>query len=226
MSSKNLLIMGGETLLGRKLIDLYLESAWKVIVPVPGEREKLQNPAKARENLIQIPWNPSSLISAKMIFREGQKKFGLPHTAILVNPEPVEDSGSRLEDAAAMEQSLNNYIHGPLYLLREILEAFTKRGSGTLGFAESHNALTAASPLQSMISGAFHGLAEGILLDDSSGLHCTGFTSTLTEMEVYAQFIKGYLDSTDPKTRGQWLRFSDKKALFQSLPTVKRKEVR
>ncbi len=224
--AKTLVILGGETLLGRRLIELYLDSAWKVIVPVPGEKESLQGPAKARENLIQIPWNPSSLISAKMVFREGQKKFGLPDLAIIVNPEPAEETSAHLEDTAAMEQCLNSNIHGNLYLLKEIQDAFTRRGSGAMGFAETHSALTATAPLHTLISGAFHGLAEGILLEGPAGLLRTAFTSTLTEIEVYAQFIKGHLDSGDPKINGQWLRFSEKKTLFQTLPLVKRKEER
>ncbi len=223
--TNTLIILGGETSLGKELIKLYLDNAWKVVVPLPEDRENLRSSGKARENLVQIPWNPCSLISAKIAFREGQKKWGFPGTAIIINPEPAEDSGSRLENTAVMEQSLNTSIHGRLYILREILESFRKQDRGILGFAETRNALTASAPVQTLISGAFHGLAEGILLEGVSRIHAAAFTTTLTETKVYAQFIKGYLDAPDPRTKGQWLRFSEKKGLFQSLPLVKRKDL-
>jgi hypothetical protein len=219
--NKAVLIIGSETLLGRKLIEVYLNSGWKVIAPIMTSQETMKESKK--KNLLVIPWNRSSLISTKTVFREAVRVFGDLNKAIIVNPEPT--SAPALEDTETevMDEILNTYIHGTLYLIREILNFFNSREAGTLAFAETEKGLTPTTVLPAIISAAFHNTAEGILLSKFEGLKRCGFTSRLTEMEDYAQFIKRILESEDPKINGEWLQYSEKKNIFQSLPILKRK---
>ncbi|QEN09101.1 SDR family NAD(P)-dependent oxidoreductase [Oceanispirochaeta crateris] len=219
--NKTVLIIGSETLLGRKLIEVYLNSGCKVIAPVMTSQETMKESEK--KNLLVIPWNRGSLVSAKTVYRESIRVFGTLDQAIIVNPELSSTPAFEDIDTEVMDELLNIYIHGTLYLIREILNYFKSKESGTLVFAETEKGLSPTAVLPSLISGSFHNTVEGLLLTDLEGLKSCAFTSRLTEMEDYAQFIRGILESDDPKINGEWLLFSEKKNLFQSLPILKRK---
>lgn len=219
--SKTVLIIGSETLLGRKLIEVYLNSAYKVIAPVMTTQETLKSSGKT--NLLVIPWNRTSLISAKTIMREVIRNFSSLDFAIVVNPEINESSVLEDIETEMLDDALYSYTHGTLYLIKEILDSFKKQEKGILAFAETEKSLSTESILPSIIQGGFHNMCESLLLSVPPGSIRCGFTSRLTEMEDYAQFIKGILESGEPKINGEWLQFSEKKALFQSLPIIKRK---
>lgn len=218
---KTVLIIGSETLLGRKLIELYLNSGCRVVAPVMTEQEKLKESEK--KNLQVIPWNRSSLVSAKTVFREALRVHEKLDQTIVVNPEL--NDGSALEDAdyERMDDLLGTYLHGNLYLIKEVLGCYDRQDAGLLAFAETPKGQNSPSLLPSIVGSAFHSMAESILCGESFQGLCCGFTSRLTEMEDYAQFIKGFLDAGDSRINGEWLLFSEKKNLFQSLPILKRK---
>ncbi len=218
---KTVLIIGSETLLGRKLIELYLGSGCRVIAPVMTEQEKLKESEK--KNLLVIPWNRNSLISAKTVFREILRVYGSLDQTIAVNPEL--NDGSTLEDTdyERMDELLGSYLHGSLYLIKEVLDFYDRQDAGDLAFAETPKGQGASTVIPSVIGGGFHNMAESLLQSESFQGLCTGFTSRLTEMEDYAQFIKGFLDDRDSRINGEWLLFSEKKKMFQSLPLLKRK---
>ncbi len=220
--SKTVLIIGSETLLGRKLIEIYLNSAYKVIAPVMTSRETLKGSERA--NLLVVPWNRSSLVSAKTVMREVMRNFSSLDNTIVVNPELNETASLIDLETEQVDQTIYNYCNGTLYLIKEILDCYNSQGRGTIAFAETEKGLGKENFLPSLIRGAFHNMAEALLLSGSDGetLRC-GFTSRLTEMEDYAQFIKGILENEGDKIRGEWLLYSDRKNLFQSLPIIKRK---
>jgi len=219
--SKTILIIGSETLLGRKLIEVYLNSAYKVIAPVMTTQETLKSSEKP--NLLVIPWNRSSLVSAKTVMREVYRKFSNLDEAIIVNPELNDTSLLEECDTEKIDEALYTFTHGTLYLIKEILECFRRQEKGILAFAETDKGLGTDSFIPSLIRGSFHNMAESLLLSKNGESIRCGFTSRLTEMEDYAQFIRGILESGDSKINGEWLLFSEKKALFQSLPIIKRK---
>jgi len=219
--SRTVLIAGSETLLGRKLIEIYLNGGCKVIAPVMTSLETMKESEK--KNLLVIPWNRASLVSAKTVFRESVRVFGTIDTAVIVNPEITSPPQLEEGETEKIDDLFNMYIHGTLYLIKEILQYFRSRDSGTLAFAETEKGLSQTAVLSSMIIGCFHNMAEGLLLSGLDEIKLTGFTSRLTEMEDYAQFIKGIIDSGDSRINGEWLQYSERKNLFQSLPILKRK---
>ncbi|MDC7231607.1 MAG: hypothetical protein PQJ58_00120 [Spirochaetales bacterium] len=219
--SKTVLIIGSETLLGRKLIEIYLNSGYKVIAPVMTTQETLKTSEKT--NLMVIPWNRSSLVSAKTVIREVMRNVNTLDKAVVVNPESAETAVLEDLETEFLDEALYSFTHGTLYLIKEILDFFRTQEAGLMAFAETEKALSSESLVPSILRGAFHNMAEAVILAGNGESVRCGFTSRLTEMEDYAQFIKGILESEDPKINGEWLQFSEKKTIFQSLPIIKRK---
>ncbi len=215
---KTLLLMGSETLLGRKIIEQYLSNNYQVIVTIPTSKEEVQESTKP--NLKVIPWNRPSLVSAKAVIREIHRTYQSLDMAIFVNPEVPESRPLGEMNFDAIEEVLGTHIHGIVYLIKEVLALQT--GPGVLSFAKTVKGQTPSSPISALISQGFHGLADQILLTKPQGKLYCGFSSPLTEMGEYAQFIFETLGTLNPKAHGEWLLHSERRGLFRSLPIIKR----
>ena len=218
---KVILIIGSETLLGRKLIELSLNRNYAVIAPVMTSQEKLKESSK--KSLQIIPWNRSSLISAKTVVREALRSFGKIDSVLFVHPETKISDPLQDTDIETLEENLNSLVHGSIYLLKELLDYFIREDKGSLAFAETAHNLQNNSPLNSLISGGFHAFSDSILQSVLPGIYKCGFVTQVSEMEDYAGFILNILSSSDPRADGEWLKFTEKKGIFSTLPIVKRK---
>ena len=207
--------------MGRKLIELSLNQGYKVIAPVMTSQEKLKESSK--KTLRIIPWNRPSLISSKTVLREAVRSFGRIDTALFVHPETKINDSLPDTSVEAVEETLNSLLHGSIYLIKELLEYFQKEEKGSLGFAEAEKDPFATSPLQNLIRCGFQGFSDSILLSTLPGIYKCGFTTRVTEMEVFGDFILRILKDADPRANGEWLKFTEKKGIFQTLPIMKRK---
>ena len=219
--NKVVLIAGSETLLGRKLMESTLEAGDSVIAPVMTDQESLKG--SKRESLFITPWNRSSWVSAKTVLREGLRQFSTIDQAYFISPEyryPKSFEQIKSED---IDKNVNLYLNGTTYLLLEVLDYFRKQDKGSLSFIETPKSQEFTHPLDGLVSGGFHNFAEGVLLSENSSIFRVGFCTDSAEMVDYATFIRDIVNNADAKAQGEWLKFSDKKALFQSLPIIKRK---
>ena len=218
--NETILIIGSETLLGRKLVELYLDNSYRVIAPAMASREDLK--ATEDKNLLVTPWNRESIISSKTVIREAVRNFKTIEETIVVNPELAESQILEDTDTETLDTVLNLYIRGTLYLVKEVVGCYRKQKRGVLAFAETEKGLHPPFMLPALVRGAFHGMAESLLYSREEDILRCAFTSRLTEMEDYARFIKKILESGNPRIKGKWLRFSEKKNLFQTLPIIKK----
>ncbi len=218
---KIVLIIGSETLLGRKLIELSLNKGNRVIAPVMTSQDKLKE--SSNRNLRVIPWNRGSLISSKTVIREAVRSFGRIDTVLVVHPEPKIPSSLSESSIESMDEAINTFIHGSLYLIKELVDYFVSEEKGTLAFAEPDRDSEGIFPVSNLIRGGFHAFADAVLLSRMPGIYKCGFLTQITEMDDFGDFILNVLDNSDPRANGEWLKFSEKKGIFQSLPIIKRK---
>ena len=218
---KIVLIVGSETLLGRKLIELSLNKGYRVIAPVMTSQEKLKE--SSNKNLRVIPWNRGSLISSKTVLREAVRSFGRIDTVLIVHPESKVGSSLSETNVETIDEALNTFIHGSIYLVKELMDYFITEEKGTLAFAEPERETDSNSPVNNLIKGGFHALSDAILLSRIPGIYKCGFSTQVTEMDDFGDFILNILENADPRANGEWLKFSEKKGIFQTLPIIKRK---
>jgi len=218
---KVILIIASETLLGRKLIELSLNRGYKVIDPVMTSQEKLKESSKKALRI--IPWNRSSIISSKTVVRESLRSFGKISSVLFVHPDVKINDNLQDTSIETIEETLNTMLQGSIYLLKELLEYFIREEKGSFAFAETEKTQPFVSPVSSLISGGFHSFSDSVLQSILPGIYKCGFTTKITEMDEYAEFILNILSSSDARADGEWLKFTEKKGIFQSLPIVKRK---
>ncbi len=217
---KVILIAGSETLLGRKMIEKNLAAGNSVIAPVESKSEDNNTPRK--NNLLVVPWNKSSIISARTVIREGLRVFKEIDEAVLVYSD--NKTNSQLNDLSTSEidEAINSSINGTVYLTKELLKIFSASKSATLAFAVVNKLQTVNNPLEQGLSGFYKSFADSIIISDNKIYKCA-FTTSISEMDSYASFICRILQEKPQKADRQWLNYSERKNLFSSLPIIPRK---
>lgn len=216
---KVVLITGSESLLGRKLVEKSLNRGLKVVAPVGSNSGSGTD--SGREDLLVIPWNRSSVFSAKTVVREAERQFGKLDMALFLSPHSTELSYLMELSVSDLDNHLDNTIRGPVYLVKETLSAMQKKDGGQLCFT-----MTGSKSMQALQKGSFgffRSFADSLILESDPKMQMCGFLSDSNDMENYADFILELLSQDiPPKALGQWLKHSERKNLFSALPIEKR----
>jgi hypothetical protein len=218
---KVILITGSETLLGRKLIEKNLKAVNKVVAPVQSKDDNTNENQK--NNLLVVPWNKSSVISTRTVIREGIRVFQKIDEAILVYSENKTNDQLLDFSTSEIDESITSSINGTVYLTRELLRINNTHAEGCLSFAVVNKNQNVANPIEKGFSGFFKSFADSVILNDSKLYKCA-FTTFVSEMDSYAEFICQVLQERPVKADRQWLSYAEKKNLFSSLPILPRKQ--
>lgn len=218
---KVILITGSETLLGRKLIEKNLKEGNKVIAPVQSKDENTKDPQK--NNLLVIPWNKSSVISTRTVVREGIRVFQKIDEAILVYSENKTNDQLLDFSTSEIDEAVSSAINGTVYLTRELFRINSSNETGCLSFAVVNKNQNIENPLNTGFSGFFKSFADSVIQSNNKLYKCA-FTTSVSEMDSYAQFICSVLNERPQKAEQQWLNFTEKKNLFSALPILTRKQ--
>lgn len=216
--AKVVLITGSETSLGRKLVDKELGRGNRVVAPVASKSSNTAD--NSREDLLVLPWNRSSVFSTKTVIREAQRQFGKLDRAILLSPAGAEATYFMEMSVNEVDEVIDQSIRGNAYITRELSQVIQETGSMTLGFVLQSG--KNSSPLYNGSKGFFRNFADTLMLELSPGTDLCGFITESPDLEGFADFILQYLEDLPEKARGNWLKHSDKKSLFTSLPIEKR----
>ena len=215
------LIAGSETLLGRKLVEKELGRGNRVVAPVNSKKETAGSET-SRENLMVIPWNRSSLFSAKTLVRESLRKWGAIDRALII--DPILSGGVPFSELTINEidDLVDREIKGYLYLTRELINYFDRTQKSLLSFIRNKKMPLEGNAPEKACSSFFKAFADNLIAEKSESTFKLGFINGTTNVDTCADFIIDICDNRPEKSRGEWLRATDKRSLFSSLPIEKR----
>jgi len=199
---------------------------------IPGEGDSESTPAErgeepwleeelralregAVEALAVEEWNRSSPISAKSMFLKALNRFdtvdevlllGDPHLAL----PPLDEVSYEM-----IERTVDCWVKGNLFLLKNVLSRYLKTGAGTLALVNTrfHEE---PSPLEEAIQRSFMGITRSLLTAyGDRGINVVAFESTDDHVMDFAGYIYKSLTDRSSRSSGRWLRY--KKGLFGGL---------
>jgi NAD(P)-dependent dehydrogenase (short-subunit alcohol dehydrogenase family) len=218
--SKVVLIAGSETLLGRKIVEKELNLGNRVVAPVSSSGESSTGES-SRENLLVIPWNKSSLFSAKTIIQETVRRWGYLDRAYIIGGVNQERAPFADLSLADLDKVVDREIKGLLYLTNQLMNLLSKKPSSSLFFIRRvFNG--SGNGIDRGCSGFFKELSDGIMEERQENITVAGFISSTTNAEAAAESILEYAADLPDKARGEWLRISEKRNRFSPLPIEKR----
>ncbi|MBI9096857.1 MAG: hypothetical protein JEY91_00195 [Spirochaetaceae bacterium] len=218
---KVILITDSETLLGRKLIEKNLSAGNKVIAPVQSKDLNSSEPQK--NNLLVVPWNKSSIISTRTVIREGIRVFQKIDEAILVYSENKTNDQLMDFSTSEIDEAIESSINGTVYLTRELMKILVTQLNSAISYVIVQKNQNQENPIEKGFLGFFTSFADATILGNNDIYKCS-FTTSVSEMDSYADFICNILDERPPKADRQWLKHGEKKNLFSSLPILPRKQ--
>lgn len=208
------LVSGGETNIGRKLIEKLLEQGSRVVAPIAGE--STETPDSGTENLSVFMWNRASWFSTKAIIRETLRLFRQINSAWILH-SPIQNLpplGSC--NPSDIDDVLEQNIKGFLALTREIIPSL-RETNGFLGMVVPGNPDEQTYPLDAMTEGAFAGFAESFIRDTGSSIWSCGMQTSSSDFDGFIAAMLKLQEEKPLQLRGRWYRHTDKQRLIKNM---------
>lgn len=130
--SRVALITDIDTTLGNELVRLYLEEGNRVLATTNTEASLTSLVDVAGDSLTVVRWNRRSPVSARNMLLKTLATYQKLDDLLLLGP-PDTNSVSLLQvDLAEIEEEIDTWIKGSLFLIREGLTHFEKRRMGVM----------------------------------------------------------------------------------------------
>jgi hypothetical protein len=211
----------GDTPLGGRLADLLLARGASVVTTVSrgaGDQGPVTSGPNARR--LVVPWNRRSAISTRTLLLEATTAFDSVDEALILEPScPVT---AALPDISStdIERAFDD-AKGPVFLAREVLAHFLKKGSGVLCMVGMG---PASGPVESALQECFRGMCSALFAAQGmKGIMVNGFQSGAADVEGYAAFIDRTMEEKARKISGRWFTWPARGSLFPGVRPSSRK---
>lgn len=215
--SRIVLITDIDTPLGFDLSKTFLEQGNTVIGTVTALGKESNFKALSSSSFTLRRWQRSSPLSTKNLLLSIINDFNKLDEALLLQPPSLPAKLLHEVTTAEIEQGVDFWIKGNLFLLKEILDIFSKGNGGVLALINysPKDSTGILPPLESTLRGGFQALAKSLFSSYSrEDLYINGFESNTAQSGDFAHFIQQTLHERGRRVRGRWFRFQAKSGLL------------
>jgi hypothetical protein len=137
---------------------------------------------------------------------------GIDEAVVVHSPDGKREPLHELQ-SAGVEHAVDGSVKGPLFLLRELLGHFQKRGAGALDLVMYQPDGDVTAPLDACTAGGFQGVANGLFTYyRNEPITLRGFTCAEQQPAEFAAYVLGLM--VEEKGAGKWNRFSSRGRIF------------
>ena len=197
-----------DTSLGNELVRLYLEAGDRVFATSTGQEALSSFNEVAGESLKVSQWNRRSPVSARNMLLKAVNGFDAVDELILLGPPESQSTPLLQVGLGEIEDEIDTWLKGSLFLVREFLAYFYRRKSGSVALVAQAGGADASSLEESVRSG-FRGLSRSLLREYGSTpetLTVNGFESPGSDPESYAAFVRRHMEEKARGASGRWFR--------------------
>lgn len=179
----------------------------------------------AGEEAPQSSWNPRSPISTGALITEAQRTLRRIDEALLIFDVPGLRQPFRELSARAIETSVDDFLKGPLFLLREMINTLLRQGSGCLHIILTSAPASEEHPMDAALRRALIGFTESFFaLRRNDGLILHGFQAVDMEAREYSEAIVSAVIGRQKNYHGRWHRLGSSPGILSSLSFGGRKK--
>ncbi|MCK5152946.1 MAG: SDR family NAD(P)-dependent oxidoreductase [Spirochaetales bacterium] len=217
---RKILITGLDSNLKTKLVELFLANNSIVAVSVDSKNKKQ---SQKNNNLIEIPWNSRSPLSAKNIILDCQNKLDGFDEALTIfssehNNKPIHEISS-----SDIEDNIDTSLKGNIFILKEIILYFQNKGTGNISLIHNINQNEILAPLYALSSGGLSALTKSLFASyQNEQLAINSFSSQSFEFEEYADYIFKNISERGKSVHGKLYKFQDR-GMLKSFTIQKKK---
>lgn len=202
-----ILITGLDSNLKTKLVELFLGNNSIVAVSTNYPVKK----TKSNNNLIEIPWNSRSPLSAKNMVLDCQNKLNGFDEALTIlsseqNNKPIHEISS-----SHIENSIDTNLKGNIFALKEIILYFQNKGTGNISLINNINQNEIPAPLYALELGALSAFTKSLFASyQNEQLTINSFSSHSFEIDEYADYIFKTISDRGKPVHGKMFKFQDR----------------
>ncbi len=210
-----MLITGRETPLGAALIEGAIAAEHSVVATSDGAPRKRPRRGKEREEketgerLLLVPWTRQSALSARNVVLRGLSTFDSIDEAVIVHSATRESRPLHELTVATIQQGVDVLIKSELFLIREVLHYFMRKGGGVLSLVLNTEGDEALSTMDSAAAASFAAIIKTVMNTyQNEPVTINGFETASADSGEYASFILSSL--AEGSTAGRLYRFGDR----------------
>ena len=207
---KRLLIAGRNSKLIDELVREARAAGYEVTATLD---EQAEDRTDYEGQLRWVRWRRRSPLSARtVVLQAAGVDPGFDEALVIHSPDAAREPLHELQ-SAVLEQAVDGSMKGPLFMLRELITHFQKRGGGSIGLVLYQPDGEVTSPLDACTAGGFQGVAGGLFTYyRNEPITLRGFSATEAQPAEFATYIIGILG--EGKGEGKWNRFSARGGIF------------
>ena len=153
-------------------------------------------------------------MSARTVFLDAINAFEVVDDVLILEP-PCPVIAPLLETASADIERAFDDARGPVFLAREALAYFKRRGGGVLCMVSLG---PASAPLESGMRECFRGVCTSLFsAGGTAGVVVNGFLSGGVAIEEFADFVDRVLEEKARKISGRWFTCAPRGGFFQGV---------
>jgi NAD(P)-dependent dehydrogenase (short-subunit alcohol dehydrogenase family) len=200
------LVSDADTPLGRELVRLFLARGHQVAALVNDARAS-EFPGTGGRAPLVVPWSRRSPAGARAAVLSALNRFGILEDAVVPGAVPVPTVLPHDLPSVEIERSIDQGLKGPIFLVRELLGVFLRRGQGVLSlvcFSERRDDEPGPA-LDQAVQEGWQGFAAGVLdAYAEKSVFINGFKAAGVGHEDAAAFIDRSLEEKARKVTGRW----------------------
>ena len=219
--SGTVLVVEGETPLGRALVHAFRQERWRVVTT--HRKTERSDSAADGPDVLRIPWGKASSVSARNVLL----KTLTAHQRLDLAVFPFSPALKRVllheAEYSEMEQAVDEWVLGTLFLLREVLGQLVRQGKGLLALVQGHvaGAMGVHPPLEALVRGGLTGLGHSLLLSYGGGeVGVCRFETESASLDGYAQFVTRKLFGATSRDHGRTWRFRERPTLLDRVRSL------
>ncbi len=205
---RKILIAGLDSKLKAKLVKLFINNNFTVAVSV---NNKELPPDNKNNNLIEIPWNIKSPLSAKNLILECQHKLNGFDEALVILSSQHSNKPIHEILSSDIEYAIDISLKGNIFLLKELILYFQNVKTGNISLVHNSPQSKIFAPLYAASAGGLAELTKSLFASyQNEQLTINSFMSGSELIEEYAEYIFHNISGRTKKLHGKILRFQDK----------------
>jgi NAD(P)-dependent dehydrogenase (short-subunit alcohol dehydrogenase family) len=203
---KSLLIAGKNSKLTDELVREARAAGYEVTATLD---EQAEDRSDYEGQLRWVRWRRRSPLSARtVVLQAAGFTDGIDAAIVVHSPDAAREPLHELQ-SATLEQAVDGSVKGPLFMLRELLGHFQKKGGGSLSLVLYQPDGEVTAPLDACTAGSFQAVAGGLFTYyRNEPVTLRGFSAGEPQPAEFAAYVIGTID--EGKGAGKWNRFSAK----------------
>jgi NAD(P)-dependent dehydrogenase (short-subunit alcohol dehydrogenase family) len=203
------MVSDADTPLGRELVRLFTARGHQVAALVSDARAS-EFPGTGSRAPLVVPWSRRSPAGARTAVLSTLNRFGVLEEAVVLGAAPSPPALPHELASVDIERAVDQGLKGPIFLVRELLGVFLRRGQGVLSlvcFSERRDDEPGPA-LDQTVQEGWQGFAAGVLdAYAEKSVFINGFKAAGVGHEEAAAFVDRSLEEKARKITGRWFTF-------------------